>query len=50
MNELEAKLEELRRFNARLKQSPDKDEEKNIMVEKRKVKENTIELIANQIQ
>ena len=33
MNELEAKLEELRRFNARLEESPDKDEEKNITLE-----------------
>ena len=49
MNELEGKLEELRRFNARLEESPDKDEENNIMLEKHKLKEDTIELVADQI-
>ena len=49
INELEAKLEELRRFNARLEESPDKHEENNIMLEKRNVKESTKKLVANQI-
>ena len=45
--EIEAKLEELRHFNARLETSPDKDVG-NITLEKRKVKEDKIELVANQ--
>ena len=49
MNELETKLKELRRFNAKLEESPDKDVEKNITLEKREMKEDTIELIANQM-
>ena len=49
ITEIEAKLEELRHFNARLENSPDKDVG-NITLEKRKVKEDTIELVAkNQI-
>ena len=48
ITEIEAKLEELRHFNARLETSPDKDVG-NITLEKRKVKEDTIELVANQI-
>ena len=46
--EIEAKLEELRHFNARLETSPDKDVG-NITLEKCKVKEDKIELVANQI-
>ena len=48
MHELKIKLEELRQFNATLEE-PDKEVEKNIMLEKRKVKINTIELIANEM-
>ena len=48
ITEVEVKLEELRHFNARLETSPDKDVG-NITLEKRKVKEDTIELVANQI-
>ena len=48
ITEIEAKLEELRHFNARLETSPDKDMG-NIALEKRKVKEDTIKLVANQI-
>ena len=48
ITEIEAKLEELRHFNARLETSPDKDMG-NITLEKRKVKEDMIELVANQI-
>ena len=48
ITEIEAKLEELRHFNAKLKTSPDGDVE-NITLEKRKVKEDMIELVANQI-
>ena len=44
MNELEPKLEELKRFNASLEESPDKDGENNITFDKRKLKEDTIEL------
>ena len=49
MNELEASLEELRQFSARLETCSDKDKKKNIMLEKRKLKEDMIELVANQI-
>ena len=49
ISEMEAKLEELRQFNARLKKSPGKDLENNIMLEKSKVKEGNIELILNQM-
>ena len=45
ITEIEAKLEELR---ARLETSPDKDVG-NVTLEKRKMKEDTIELVANQI-
>ena len=49
ITEIEAKLEEeLRYFNARLETSPDKDVV-NITLEKRKVKEDMIELVANKI-
>ena len=48
ITEIESKLEELRHFNARLETSPDKDVG-NITLEKRKVKDHTIELVANQI-
>ena len=49
ITEIEAKLEELRHFNARLETSPDKDVG-DIILEKRKLKEDTIELVvANQI-
>ena len=48
ITEIEAKLEELRHFSARLETSPDKDMG-NITLEKRKAKEDTIELVANQI-
>ena len=48
ITEIEAKLEELRHFNARLETSPDKDVG-NITLEKRKVKEDMTELVANQI-
>ena len=46
---MEAKLEELRQFNATLEKSPGKDLENNIMLEKSKVKKDTIELISNQM-
>ena len=49
INELEAKLEELRRFSARLEESFDKDEENNMTLEKCKLKEDTIELVTDQI-
>ena len=49
ISEMEEKLEELRQFNTRLKESPHKDLENNITLEKSKVKEDTIELISNQI-
>ena len=49
VTEIEAKLKELKQFNARLETSSNKDKEKNIMLEKRKVKEGTIELVANHI-
>ena len=48
ITEIEAKLEELRHFNASLETSPDKDVG-NITLEKRKVKEDSIELVENQI-
>ena len=48
ITEIEAKLEELRHFSARLETSPGKDVG-NITLEKCKVKEDTIELVANQI-
>ena len=48
ITEIEAKLEELRHFNTRLETSPDKDVG-NITLEKGKVKEDTIELVAKQI-
>ena len=49
ITEIEAKLEELRHFNARLETSPDKDLG-NIILKKRKVKEDTIELVWLQIK
>ena len=49
MNELERKFEELRRFNAILETSSDKDVEKNITIDKLRLKKDTIELVANQI-
>ena len=49
ITETEAKLEELRQFSARLEESSGKDLENNIMIEKSKVKKDTIKLISNQI-
>ena len=49
MNELEKNFEELRRFNATFETSSDKDVEKNIMLDKLRLKKDTIELVANQI-
>ena len=49
MNELKRKFEELRRFNATLETSSDKDVEKNIMLDKLRLKKDTIELVASQI-
>ena len=49
INELEAKLEELRWLNARLEDFPDEDEENNIIIEKDKMKKDTTELILNQM-
>ena len=49
INELEAKLKELRRLNAKLEESPDKDEDNNISLEKRKLRKNTIELMSNKM-
>ena len=48
MTDLERRFEKLRQFNRRLETFPDKDVG-DIMLEKRKVKEDTIELVANQI-
>ena len=48
ITEIETKLEELKHFSARVEASPDKDVG-YITLEKRKVKEDTIELVANQI-
>ena len=49
IDELEAKLQGLRQFNARLEVSPGKDLENNIILEKDKVRKDTIELISNQM-
>ena len=46
MNDLEKRFNELRRFNATLEESPDKDEG-DIVLDKRKVKKYMIELVAN---
>ena len=48
ITKIEAKLEELRQFNEKLKTSSDEHFGK-ITLEKNKVKEDTIELVANQI-
>ena len=48
MNDLERRFNKLRHFNATLETSSDKDVG-NITLEKRKVKEDTTELVANQI-
>ena len=48
ITEIEAKLEERRHFNSRLETSPYKDVG-NITLEKRKVKDDMIELVANQV-
>ena len=45
MNDLERRFNELKQFNARLETSSDTD----IMLEKNKLKEGTIELVSNQI-
>ena len=49
ITEMEAKLEEVRQFNARLEESPGKDEENNILLEKDKVRNDMIKLISNQM-
>ena len=49
MNELERKFEELRQFNATLETSSENDVEKNITLDKLRLKKDTIELVANQI-
>ena len=50
MNDLERRFNKLRHFNATLETSSDKDVDVgNITLEKRKVKEDTTELVANQI-
>ena len=48
VNDLEIKLKELRRFNATLERSPEKEVE-NITLEKHKLKLTTIVLVADQI-
>ena len=48
ITKIEAKLEELRQFNEKLETSSDEDFG-NITLEKNKVKEGTIKLVANQI-
>ena len=49
MNDLEIRFNELRRFNRTLEESPDKDDVENITLDQNKMKEDTIELVANQI-
>ena len=49
MNELERKFEELRRFNEALETSSDNDVKKNITIDKLRLKEDMVELVANQI-
>ena len=49
MNELERKIEELRWFNATLETSSDKDMEKNVTLDKLRLKKDRTELVANQI-
>ena len=49
MNELERKFEELRRFNATLKTSSDKNVEYDITIDKLRLKKSTIELIVNEM-
>ena len=48
MNDLEKRFNDLRRFNATLEEFPDKDVG-DIVLEKHKVKKDTIELVASQI-
>ena len=48
-NELEKNFEELRRFNATFETFSDKDVEKNITLDKLRLKKDMIELVANQI-
>ena len=49
MNDLERRFNELIQVNGRLETSSDKDVEKNITLDKHKLKKGTIELFANQI-
>ena len=49
MNELETRFEELKRFNATLETSSDKDVEKTITLDKLRLKKGMIERVANQI-
>ena len=49
MNDLKRRFNELRRFNAKLKKSPDKDMENYITRERDKMKEGTIQLVVDEI-
>ena len=49
ITEMEAKLEELRQFSARLEESSGKGLKNDIMLEKDMVKKDSIELISNQM-
>ena len=49
MNDLEERFNKLRRFNATLETSTDKDVEENVELDKGRLKKDMVELIANQI-
>ena len=49
MNDLYRKFNKLKRFNATLKESTNKDFDKNITIEKGKMKKDTIQLVADEI-
>ena len=49
MKDLYKRFDKLKRFNATLKESTDKDFDKNVTIEKSKMKKDTIQLVANEI-